>query len=102
LEDKAVLHIVCMEPEPSLQDSTFTSGKDAGGNGGDAITEGHVHSFIIKLWLEETVTQTGKVVWRGHITHVATRDRRYLKALHEIDLFIAEHLEEIGGPFVLG
>ena len=28
-------------------------------------TEARTHSFIIKIWLEETVAEDGRAVWRG-------------------------------------
>jgi hypothetical protein len=54
------------------------------------------HSFIIKIWLEETAEEAGRAKWRGHITHVPDGERRYLKSLHEISAFIAPHLEGMG------
>lgn len=57
--------------------------------------EFNTHSFIIKVWLEETY-QSGKAVWRGHITHVPGGERRYLQNLDEIALFIAPYLVAMG------
>jgi hypothetical protein len=55
--------------------------------------ESKVHSFIVKLWLEETGDGTRKVVWHGYITHVPDGERRYLKRLNEIVEFIKQYLE---------
>ena len=53
-------------------------------------------SFIVKVWVEDNA-QTGSLgVFRGHITHVSSHERRYLKNLGEIEDFIAPHLEEMG------
>jgi hypothetical protein len=35
------------------------------------------HSFVIKIWLEETHTEADKMLWRGSITHVSSGKRRY-------------------------
>lgn len=66
-------------------------------------SESKVHSFIVKLWLDEAGDGTQKVVWHGYITHVPDGERRYLKAFSEIVDFIKRHLE--GGvtePGVMG
>jgi hypothetical protein len=54
------------------------------------------HSFIVKLWLEETAEEAGRDVWRGHITHVPSGERRYLKNLDAIETFIAPYLNRMG------
>ena len=55
--------------------------------------EWHTHSFIVKIWLEETFEETGKARWRGHITHVPSGERRYLKDLTDIGIFILPYLD---------
>jgi hypothetical protein len=54
------------------------------------------HSFVVKIWLEETGQEAGHAVWRGHITHVASGARRYVKDLAGIVDFIAPYLEQMG------
>jgi hypothetical protein len=54
--------------------------------------ESNLHSFIIRLWLEEAGEEADQAVWRGHITHVPSGTRRYLKDLDEIAVFIAPYL----------
>ena len=44
--------------------------------GGDLL-ESYTHTFIIKIWLEETAAEVGQPVWRGHATHVASGQRRF-------------------------
>jgi hypothetical protein len=56
----------------------------------------HLQSFIIKIWLEETAEEAGRAVWRGHITHVPSGERRSLKNLQEILAFMAPYLEGMG------
>jgi hypothetical protein len=57
------------------------------------------HPFIIKIWLEETAEEAGQAVWRGHVTHVPSGERRYIKNLDEIRAFIAPYLEDMGVKF---
>ena len=54
--------------------------------------EEQTHSFVIKFWLEELGEENGRGIWRGHITHVGSGNRQYLKALGEIADFIAFYL----------
>jgi hypothetical protein len=61
--------------------------------------EKNTHSFIVKIWLEETAEEAGEVdqaTWHGYITHVASGERRYLKNLEEITAFIAPYLARMG------
>lgn len=65
--------------------------------GGEAETlEPDIHSFIIKIWLKEVSEQSGRAGWRGHITHVPSGRRRYLRDLDEIVAFIYPYLEGSG------
>jgi hypothetical protein len=63
------------------------------------IVESSPQSFIVKVWLEETVEETGRASWRGHITHVPSGERRYLKDLDDIVTFVMPYLEEMGVQF---
>lgn len=54
------------------------------------------HSFIIKLWSEASAGEGGQVIWRGHITHVPSGTRQYLKSLTEAITFISPYLGEAG------
>ena len=58
--------------------------------------ESTTQSFIVKVWVEESAEGTRHGVWHGHITHVPSGKRRYLKSLDEIQDFITPHLEEMG------
>jgi hypothetical protein len=62
----------------------------------DSLEESNTQSFIIRIWVEERADEGGQGVWRGHITHVPSGERRYLKTLGEIGDFIAPYLEEMG------
>lgn len=54
------------------------------------------HTFIVKVWLEESAAEAGAATWRGHITHIPTKERRYLQELLDIPAFIAPYLQELG------
>jgi hypothetical protein len=60
------------------------------------LLEYDTQSFIVKIWVEESGEDTSRGVWHGHITHVPSYQRRYLKDLNEIRDFIAPHLQEMG------
>ena len=60
-----------------------------------------VHSFIIKMWLEEDATKNSETIWHGHITHVPSGEKRYLKNLGEIEAFIEPYLKAMGIRFDL-
>jgi hypothetical protein len=60
------------------------------------LVEPGTQSFIVKIWVEDSAEDTSRGVWHGHITHVPSHQRRYLKDLSEIQDFIAPHLEEMG------
>ena len=66
------------------------------------VLESNTHSFIVKVWLEETAEEAGQATWRGHITHVPSGERRYLQDLDKIAAFIAPYLEEMGVKLDLG
>ncbi len=54
------------------------------------------HSFIVKVWLEESAEEAGEAAWRGHVTHVPSQERRYLHTLDDIVDFMAPYLERMG------
>ena len=55
-----------------------------------------MHSFIIKLWLEQSSEESGPVTWHGYITHVPSGKRRYLKDLNAIVAFVTPYLDAMG------
>ena len=65
------------------------------------LYEYNTHPFIVKIWLEETVEETGRATWRGHITHVTSGQRRHVQDLNEITNFIVPYLESMGVQFGL-
>ena len=54
------------------------------------------HSFIVKVWLEESLEDAGEAAWRGHLTHVPDEERRYLQTLDDIIDFVGPYLEQMG------
>jgi len=58
-------------------------------------------SFIVRFWVDAPADETGRVTWRGQITHVPSEQRRYLKDLEEVVDFIAPFLERLGVRFSL-
>lgn len=54
------------------------------------------HSFIVKLWLEQSPDGTHGAVWRGHITHVPSGARAYLDDLDSIIVFMLPYLRSLG------
>jgi hypothetical protein len=58
------------------------------------VGEATVHSFIVKLWLEDDDGEGKRTAWHGYITHVPTGARRYLQNLSDVTEFIRQHLDE--------
>ena len=59
-----------------------------------------MHSFIIKLWLEQAPEEEAEsATWHGHITHVPGGERAYLKDLDTATAFITAYLEAYGVRF---
>ena len=58
--------------------------------------ESAAQSFIVRIWVEERAEGASGGVWRGHITHVSSGRRRYLKNLDEIGDFIVPYLKTMG------
>ena len=63
------------------------------------MQEPDTQSFVVKVWLEETVEEEGRAKWRGHVTHVTSGERRYLESLSGIADFIMPFLERWGVRF---
>jgi hypothetical protein len=69
------------------------SSSGAAGEGG---REAATHSFIVKIWLEETASESGEARWRGSVTNVPDGQRQYVSDLTEIGSLIAKYLKEMG------
>jgi hypothetical protein len=65
------------------------------------VSEYDPHSFIIKVWIEETAEEAGRATWRGHVTHVPGGERRYIDNMDDIIAFVSHYLEGMGVKFGL-
>jgi len=66
------------------------------------LSESDVHSFIVRIWLEEEASETQGAIWRGYVTHVPSGERRYIKQLSDLNTFIIPYLEAMGVRFNAG
>lgn len=53
------------------------------------------HIFILKIWREDAGSGEQPVVWRGHISHVASGQRRYITGLLQMILFIVPYIQAL-------
>jgi hypothetical protein len=60
------------------------------------LGERDTHSFIVKIWQEESVEEAGGALWRGRITHVPDSAQTHFQDLMDIPLFIIPYLQEMG------
>lgn len=58
--------------------------------------ESSTNSFIVKVWVENTGNDSSPPLWRGHITHVPSSERRYVQDLESISVFIGAYLQDMG------
>jgi len=56
----------------------------------------NTHSFVVKVWREETGAPPPKMIWRGQIIHVPSGQRRSFTDLAEIPTFVAPYLQQLG------
>lgn len=57
------------------------------------------HSFIIRIWRENTTDSSDFGFLRGHITHVPSENRQYIQKLDDIATFIEPYLGKMGIRF---
>jgi hypothetical protein len=60
--------------------------------------EPNTQAFIVRIWREQAGHRPDQVIWRGHITHVPSGERCYLKRLDDIFTFMVPHLLDKGIP----
>jgi hypothetical protein len=58
--------------------------------------EARAHSFILKLWCEESADDGRLAIWRGRIAHVPSGDCRYVQDFAALVGFLVPYLEELG------
>ncbi len=61
-----------------------------------AVPESNVHSFIVKLWLEAADGKADQANWHGHVTHVSSGERQYIKSPREIERIVTPYLQAEG------
>ncbi len=54
-----------------------------------------VHSFLLRIWLEEIKQETQDTKYRGHIINVATGERRYFEHFWDATDFISKFLYQV-------
>jgi hypothetical protein len=59
-------------------------------------SDANSHAFVIRIWLEDVESVADVTLWRGHITHVLDRRRRYFQDLTDIIQFVTPYLEQWG------
>jgi hypothetical protein len=57
------------------------------------------HSFVVKVWVEDSPAGGARPRWRGHITHVPDEQRRYFERIEPLVEFIVGYLESMGVRF---
>lgn len=51
-----------------------------------------IHSFVIKIWLEDQRDTTGQPIWHGYITHIPSQERQYLRSIGDVVDAIHAHV----------
>lgn len=69
-------------PDTRLLHSTVMAGDD-------------LHSFIVRIWLEESTTEAPQPSWRGSITHVLSGRRQFFVDLNMLPNLIRPYLEAL-------
>ena len=54
------------------------------------------HSFVVKVWLNDHAQRSGKVIWRGRITHVPSGSCQHFSKTADMVDFIADYLQQLG------
>lgn len=52
-----------------------------------------LHSFIVRIWLEESTAEVTRPTWRGSITHVLSGRRHYFVDLNVLPRLIRPYLD---------
>ena len=58
------------------------------------------HSFIVKVWCEETNEGPYQSVWRGRVTHVPSHEQRYFQDLKDLVNFIEHYIQPCDGDAI--
>lgn len=52
-----------------------------------------MHSFALRIWFERTSSARSEGEWRGHITDVASLERRYFRDMADLESFLADRMD---------
>jgi hypothetical protein len=55
------------------------------------------HSFIVRVWLEETPQESGRALWRGRVTHVPSHEQRYFQTMQDLVSFVQRYMQDWEG-----
>lgn len=53
-----------------------------------------IHSFIIRMWLEQPDEEARHGTWRGRITHIPGNEQHYFTDTKSIASFVTSYLKE--------
>jgi len=53
-----------------------------------------IHSFVIRMWLEQSDERARPGVWRGRVTHLPGNEQQHFTDLKNIVSFIKSYLKE--------
>ncbi|HQY94925.1 hypothetical protein [Caldilinea sp.] len=57
------------------------------------MSDDDFHSFIVRIWLEESATERTHPTWRGSLTHVISGRRVYFGDLKSLPSLMRPYLE---------
>jgi len=59
----------------------------------EVTSEAKIHSFIVRVWREESFNKKRQAVWRGFISSVLGGERFYFSDIKKIPALIVAHLK---------
>ena len=60
----------------------------------EIVSEAKIHSFIVRVWKEESDTKKSQAVWRGFISSITNGKRFYFSDINKLPALIVENLKE--------
>lgn len=55
--------------------------------------ETKTHSFVLRIWFEQTSLSDNQGEWRGHVTDVTSHERRYFRTAEELIAFLSDRMK---------
>ena len=56
------------------------------------------HSFVLRIWLEDSPTGEVSARWRGRITNVLDERSRVVQDFHHVEEFVKEYVQQWDEP----